>query len=165
MISSFLDSSQPPHNKINIKHLEKSRNIISGSNTINFTRVNIHITRRLYTVYIRKSQNVLVTPFITQERIYRFWWYLDLRIRLSPPHNKINIKKLEKSWKNVRKTHDPFYSSWYSHNSKTKRKLQNRVSYILYNSRTAVSILMIFSFLGSSQPPITEYTIIIWKVK
>ena len=36
------------NNRINIKKILKVTKKISGKNTIDFTRVNIHITRRLY---------------------------------------------------------------------------------------------------------------------
>ena len=50
------------------------------------TRVDIHVTRRLY---IRMSQTVLVTPFITQEWLYRFQLYLGSLDSSQAPIKKI----------------------------------------------------------------------------
>ena len=44
-------------------------------------------------------------------------------------------------------------------------KSRNRVSYTIYNLRTAAKSLVIFSFLDSPQPRIGEQTIKNWKNK
>ena len=88
MIFLFFGFVSGPNNRINIKKFKKSqKKFLEKTRLISpeliFTWLDIYINKR-------KSQNVCVTPFITQERL--LFIFLDSS---QAPHHRINIKKLE----------------------------------------------------------------------